>query len=371
MRIARFLVLGLTVVVSAEVTARIEDRLRAGTPLMADPSDRDLVIRDEYGIRGRPNARYKKWHLNSFGFRNDAMSAAPEPGCTRVMVLGASESFGLYESEGKEYPRQLSSVMNRHGCFEVVNAAIAGITVRTIGSFWEHWASRFRPAVVVVYPTPAFYLANARPAESPVPGPVKESVETPVRWWQPRIRDRALDVLVVPPALQRLRVQRWLEDARRGRPSSWMFETLPQERLDDFLHDTESLLCKVAATGARPIVMTHANAFHDPPRPEEHGALEAWNNFTPRATSSVLLQFEREAAKGVRELGAAHGISVVDAARHMYGRREWFARDYFHFTDDGARAVAELIAAELVKEPQSPEVRTAHTCETRALHAVQ
>ena len=156
----RWLALGLTVLVSAEVTSRIEDRLRLGTSLTAAPSDEDLVVRDQFGMRGRPNARFKKWRLNSSGFRSAETTLEPEPDCERVMVLGASESFGLYESDGKEYPAQLSVMLNRHGCYEVINAAVAGMTVRTIGSFWDNWASRFRPATVVIYPTPAFYLAD-------------------------------------------------------------------------------------------------------------------------------------------------------------------------------------------------------------------
>jgi hypothetical protein len=360
----------VTAVVSAEVTARIEDRIRVDVALLAAPSDEDLVVHDEFGIRGRPNARYKKWRLNAFGFRSGEMSLEPRPGCERIMVLGASESFGYYESEGKEYPAQLAELLGRRSCYEVINAAIVGMTVRTIGSFWDHWASRFRPDTVVIYPTPAFYLGDVRPAETRLPGPVARPIDSPIRWWTPRILDRARDVIQFPAFIQRQRVRRWLEEARAGRPSGWLFDKVPDQRLRDFVGDVELLACKVAASGARPVVVTHANGYHRPPQPDERDALEAWTAFTPRATSAVLLEFERAAARGLIESFARRGMVVVDAAERMYGRREWFGGDLVHFSDEGAGVLADLIATELLREPRTEPSGSGRACSERA-HAVQ
>ena len=167
----------LTVVASAELTARVEDYLRLGVPLTALPNrERDLVLHDAIGIRGRPNGVYKKWHLNSFGFRGPEVLRAPAPGCTRILVLGASETFGFYESDRKEYPAQLEATLDRHGCYEVLNAAVAGLTVRGLERLWTGWGSQFGARVVVVYPTPGFYLANSPPD---YPGPPPASAPRP------------------------------------------------------------------------------------------------------------------------------------------------------------------------------------------------
>jgi hypothetical protein len=362
--------LALTVLLSTELTARIEDRIRLGVPVLAAPSDEDLIVHDEAGVHGRPNARYKKWRLNSFGFRNGEMSVEPKPGCRRVMVLGASETFGYYESEGKEYPAQLATLLSRHGCYEVVNAAIVGMTVRTIGSFWDNWGSRFRPDTVVIYPTPAFYLGDVRPADIRLPGPVTKPIEKPVRWWTPRTLDRARDVIQVPAFLQRRRVSKWLEESRAGRPSGWLFEVVPEQRLRDLVSDVDLLACKVSATGARPVVVTHANGFHMPPQPDERDALEAWNAFTPRATASVLLQFERAAARELTESLVRHGIAVIDAGERMRGRREWFGGDLVHFSDEGASVVANLIADHLLRSPAKAS-HSARGCRAEPERALQ
>src|SRR5262245_65881480 len=79
----------------------------------------------------------------------------------RVMVLGASETFGIYESDQKEFPAQVAGLLRAKGGspkVEVINAAIVGMTVRSMIPYWRNWASQFRPKIVVVYPSPLFYL---------------------------------------------------------------------------------------------------------------------------------------------------------------------------------------------------------------------
>src|SRR5579863_4890133 len=96
-----------TFLAAAEVTVRVDQWLRWGTPLLSVPDKSALEIQDSLGTRGRPGGQFQKWHLNRYGFRNADMTFAPQPGCTRIALLGASETFGYYESEGKEFPTQL------------------------------------------------------------------------------------------------------------------------------------------------------------------------------------------------------------------------------------------------------------------------
>lgn len=340
--------------VAAELTARIEDRIRLGYPLNAVPSEADLRLTDEHGTRGRPYGRFKKWQLNEFGFRGPAMTMAPAPGCARVMVLGASETFGLYESDGMEYPAQLARRLNQPscGCFEVVNTAMVGLTVRSMHGLWDRWLARFAPDIVVIYPTPAFYLAARSPGESaraaearPRPQPAAAPPGEP--WWTPRLLQRAQDRIDFPEFIQRRREQQWLADARAGQPAGWLFESVPQDRLDELLADVDALAEAVARAGARPILVTHATGFHTPPRDEERDALAAWNGHEPRATPEAMLAFEDAAADGMRALAARRGIALVDAHAQLHGTRG-FAPDFIHFNDDGAADMARLIAAPIL-----------------------
>ncbi len=325
---------------AAEVAARVEDRLRLGVELFAVPDhDRDLILHDAIAVRGRPNGRFKKWALNNFGFRNAEMAKDPPEECVRVMVLGASESFGLYESQGKEYPAQLQGIL-RSGCYEVVNAAITGLTVRAIIQLWNRWGSEFAPDVVVVYPTPAFYLAN-NPPDDPRPpsGPVPAGPPP----WTLRLIDRARDVIDMPAFIQRRRVARTLAGKRRNEPG-WSFDSVPEERTRRFEEDLRTLVQSVQRSGARIVLLTHATGFGSPPKAAEQDALTAWLQFCPRASAEILLQFEAVAATSTKHVASQETASVVDVASKMNGHGEWFAEDYLHFNDAGAGVIAGLVA---------------------------
>lgn len=106
----------LTVLVSAELTARVEDRIRLEVPLFGEPDrTRDLVLQTDEGVRGKPGGRFKKWRLNEFGFRSGAMTSAPPRNCTRIVTLGASETFGLYEADEHEFPVELQRILGPSG----------------------------------------------------------------------------------------------------------------------------------------------------------------------------------------------------------------------------------------------------------------
>jgi lysophospholipase L1-like esterase len=342
----------------AEVTARVEDRLRLGVPVFSTPDrERDLVYHDAIAIRGKPNGRYKQWRLNQFGFRNGEMTVAPREGCTRIMALGASETFGLNESPGMEYPAQLAKVLGRDDeCYEVINAAIAGLTLRGIIPLWNGWGARFRPDVVMVYPTPAFYLGERSP-KSPGPPPATPRAAPP--WWSSRMLDRARDRIEYPDIIQHYRVRRGLAAATAAQPPAWFFQNVPADRLAQFRNDLQELVGEIIARGAYPLLLTHATAFHNPPRPDETAALDAWRALGPKPTAQVLLDFEDASRRTALLVSEQMGVAVVDVAGHMNGRREWFADDYLHFNERGAGVVAELIA-ERISASDIPQVRERH-----------
>src|SRR5687768_9139130 len=96
-----------------ELACRVEDWVRYRTPIDSPfTSQTDLVMHGPDGAHGRPNARYQKWVMNGLGMRGPAATVERAPGVARVVTVGASETFGLYESPGREYPRQLEDTLN-------------------------------------------------------------------------------------------------------------------------------------------------------------------------------------------------------------------------------------------------------------------
>lgn len=326
------------------MTARAEDLIRRGVPLLSTPDrTRDLVVHDALGIRGRPNGRYGRWQLNSAGFRGPEIARRPLPDCHRIMVLGASESFGLYESEGREYPAQLRSLLDGANCYEVINASLFGLTLPGITRVWESWVRQFGSQTVIVYPTPAFYLAE-RPPEAPGAPPLSDAVSP---WWTPRLLGRAVDLIEFPEIIQRRRVSSEVTALEASHDPAWFYDTVPQDRVALFERDLDALVSAIAAAGAAPLLVTHATGFQRPPSASQLDRLVAWQLLMRKPRGRVLLEFEDAARQATLRVAARHGLKAVDAAGLMNGRADWFANDLLHFNDEGASVLAAAIAAHL------------------------
>jgi hypothetical protein len=347
------LVLSVLFLVSAEMTARLDDWLHAGIPVFSTPDyERDLFLKDEKGTRGRPHGHFKKWRLNAFGFRGPEIAATPTPGCTRIMVLGASETFGLYESDGKEFPAQLADLLGHDGHYEVINAALAGMTVRSMTHYWETWAGQFQPDIVVIYPSPLFYL-NDGFSQAPRP----KSAPPPAQPEAPSMRSRFVfrmkDVFHVPDFIQKWRTERQIDALISGKSEDWFFREVPPDRLEVFAADLTKLTKAIEKRGARPVLLTHALRTATPLRPEDFDDLHGMRVHLPRASEEILAAFERAAVRAVVAQGAKEHVAVIDVAEVMNGRREWFA-DLVHFTDEGAAVIGGLVA----KSIQAGDTRT-------------
>ncbi|TFG62861.1 MAG: hypothetical protein E4H28_07155, partial [Gemmatimonadales bacterium] len=198
---ARLLPLTIVILLSMEVAARAEDWIRYGTDWLSPYREQsEMIVRDADGVHGRRNARFQKWVMNNLGFRGPDVDSIPPPGTLRVVAAGASETFGLYEPEGKEYPRQLEDSLTASlralGCtevnrVEVLNAAMAGMTLPTVTQDVRLRLPRFAPSLVVYYPTPPQYLGDSPPAAArPDSNPAGPSTPDWTRRLHPRILDR-------------------------------------------------------------------------------------------------------------------------------------------------------------------------------------
>ena len=339
----------LVAVVAGEVASRLDDWLFSDTAVLASPDrEFDLVHAEPWGQRGKPHGHYRKWRLNNYGFQGPDIPLRAE---RRVMVLGASETFGLYEKAGNAYPavldRQLASAARSatgsagEPRIEVVNAAIAGMALPSMTTYWEQWASRFRPQTVVVYPSPLFYLDDQLPKSylgTAIPPPPA---------FQSRLLQRLVDQAKQVPLLRRLRARHVIAGKLVGKgPGDLFTSEIPRDRLAAFSADLERLATSIEQRGARPVLVTHAFKTTSPPVPADHAELEYFRIFFPRVTLDGFAAFEAAAREAVIALAGRHGWAVIDAAASLTGRRELFA-DPVHFNDTGSARMAGIIADRL------------------------
>lgn len=351
---ALLLPLGLAVL---ELTVRLEEWVQYRTPLLSPVrSQSDLIMRDEDGAHGRPNVRFRNWEMNALGMRGPAATAAKPANTFRVIAVGASETFGLYESAGHEFPRQLEDSLNQRAArctagaprFEVLNAAMPGMSLPTIEQDIRRRLSRLQADAILIYPTPAGFLDDAPPVAAR-PDSSGATALPATNALRPRALARAREqVKLLLPGF----ALTWLREAeiRRAlasRPAGWRFTAVPHERLALYEQALAASIDAARAIGAVPVVATHANMFMGRAR-EDHEMLVAWSKFYPRADERVIVQFDSAARLSTLAIARDSGAVAVDVADRLTSAPTDAFADFVHFSDGGAALVASTLTPALL-----------------------
>ncbi len=345
-RIGSWILAIVVFVAVLELCARVEDRVVWGAPMVGAYSFDAIFGADSIGWRPRPGGGYRQFSINAYGFRGPEVAPEPGPGTVRVVVLGASESFGQAESPGSEYPRALETTLTRlqddasvH--YEVLNAAIPGMSLPRMHEYFDRWVRRFSPDVAVVYPSPGFYLDDTPPADSIRPR--NGGFTHPEGGFRLRSRLRSALAAFLPDEIETWLKRRGIRRTREQHEPNWPWTTVPEKRLELYETHLEELLRGLQNAGVETFVVTHVSAIDRPLSPEDESLLVGWQRFHPRADGHVILEFEEEANARLRAVAERVGATVVDAAAELDPEATWFS-DHQHFTDLGAGRMATVIA---------------------------
>jgi len=337
-----------------ELCARVDDWVRWRAPLWGHYSYALLQVQDAMGIHSRPNARFEKWRINAHGFRSPETTMAKPEGVVRVMVIGASETFGLYESPGKDYPTQMQEVLDvaAPGRYEVLNAGCAGMTTPRFVDYYPVWLAKFAPDIVVIYPSPSSYVEVDPP-----------ELGVPMRAGSPRHLPETLRLIgktkivlkrFVPARLQTRLREFLLARKTRERPPDWFWQEPPADRPEVYREHIAALIEAIRANGAPQIILaTHATRFPEEREDwtdQDRMLMAAWRKFYPKALANCLLEMEERGNEVVFELGEQYGVSVVDLASAVPAQGEYFG-DFAHFSDKGARKVANALVRQILRSP--------------------
>ena len=325
--------------VTLEVCARLDDWLTHGAPLLGSYNISQIYTYDQMGMRGKPGASYLKWKLNSLGYRGPELRGDR----FRIMCIGSSETFGLYEEENGEYPRQLEAELNRRigrEAVQVANVAYPGMSLgATLRRLPEILAS-VQPRVVTIYPSVAAYidLRAIQPPKEPVVPPQEPNFEL-------RMQSRVETILKqVIPAMVQNELRAW--QIRQASRSMNVLDRIPDENVRRFQADLTALVEQLKSRGIPVVLMTHATRFGKHVAPEERPMLVAWRKFYPMLQEEGFLDMERRMNDAIRSVAAAYGTQLIDLAEKMPSGPDYFA-EFVHFTDRGARTAASIIADEI------------------------
>jgi lysophospholipase L1-like esterase len=327
----------LIALLTLEASARVEDWVRYGAPLFKNYTADSLYRFDSNGKSGKPNARYMKWKLNEQGYRGPALRGD----AYRIVCVGSSETFGQYEAEGQEWPRQLERILaggESNPPVEVVNWAYPGLTIATNNRRLRQTLGQLRPRVVVVYPSFTSYISMARITAAPV---VTTPTESPEFRLTARVQTLLKNAIPTPiqDSIRDLQV-RFTDQNTNAVPR------LPQANVDRFDSDLDSLVAGIQEDGATAVLVTHATRFGASITPDEHRYLVAWRKFFPTLREEGFLDMEQRMNQVVSNVARRQSAPLVDAAARLEPGPKNFV-EFVHFTDEGARALATLVAERL------------------------
>ena len=342
-KICIWLISAILFIATLECAVRIEDWLKWNADFLSNYSSDNLRCSDQYGVHSRFNSSFEKWQINKFGFRGPDIEMAKPDGVQRVICMGASETFGLYEQVDMEYAAQLRSMLytKKPGRFQVINAASLGTSIPKATQHYGLWLSKFNPDLVLYYPSPAFYLDESPPE----PAKLTSGSKAQNNRSQFRIK-RKLEIVIkkqLPETVQLYMKLFIIAREVRKHNDGWVWNSPPSDRLELFRSDLISFVESVRKSGAKPVLMTHAHRFRDNALDSDWYQLIGWRKFYPRASEKCLIEMENAANRIIREIGQIYHLPVIDLDKTVPKGAEYFA-DFSHFTDAGARVVADEMA---------------------------
>ncbi len=351
MQTLRWTLAGMLFLLVMEVCARTDDRIKWQAPFWGTYSRGELSVVDELGYRNRPDSRFEKWTINRHGFRGPDVSMQKPEGKIRIMVLGASETFGLYEQAGMEYPAQLQQELDqmRPGRYEVINAAVPGISPPRLLHLYEHWLRKFETDIAIYYPSPSIYLLR-RP-----PGPI---VLDRIRKVRPKAFESRLMAKTriavkgfLPAGLQTKMRQVVIARAERAHGPDWVFKEPPPDRPPLFHRQLTTLVDALQRDGAQIFLVTHATRITNTISEEERQLLIGWRKLYPHVAETCFLEMETIGNDIIRKVAREAQARLIDIDAKIPKTNDIFA-DHVHFTTKGAAHMARLLADHIVR-PES------------------
>jgi len=334
--------LGLVIfAIVLEVCARVDDVITYGAPFWGTYNDEILLQRDSIGKWGKPGARYAKWQLNSLGYRGPELRV----GSVRILTMGASETFGLYEAPGEEYPRQLERDLNLWAgkdLFQVVNVAFAGETLPTTIVRVPQIVRQIHPSYALIYPDLSSYIwmslrspANNLPAQDASRSGLK--FESRLSGRVENLLKQALPISI-QNELRKISMRREITSRHYV-----ILDRLPEDRFEHFRQDLQALIAALRDYEVEPVLVTHATIFSRPLSESDRISLTHWRKIYPMLKEEGFLDMEKRMNDVIRQTAVEEHLPLIDAEKEMPHGPKYFA-DFVHFTTYGAGVMASILA---------------------------
>jgi hypothetical protein len=332
-------------IVTMEVCARIDDKIRFDARFFGHYSSELLRSIDSEGInRNVPNNQFEKWKINQLGFRSPDIPFIKTKGTVRVICMGASETFGLYEDPGEEWPNQLKDLLDECQRFQVINVSVVGLPLKKYHRYIEKYVLKLEPDIIILFISPFRYGVEVKKFTERQTPPRKEvnnsggvnlrMLPKLVQVVHKRVPEK---VLKWYRSLKLVKQIRSLEYARLD--GNKPLDMVSNESLDTFRTDLEELIQFLHQRKIE-VIMTSYPVLISAENIQDH--LDIFLGFRRNYIELSLLGIIDASLKFnniIREVSIKHGMPFIDNNAAIPKNTRYFA-DNFHYTNEGAKLVA-------------------------------
>jgi lysophospholipase L1-like esterase len=345
-------------ILTVEVSARIDDKIRYDAPFFKHYSPAILRNTDSEGINCNvPNARFEKWKINGLGFPGPETELAKPKGKTRIICMGTSETFGLYESLGQEWPNQLGAILDKYNHFQVINTSVVGLSFKKFRRYIEKYVLRLDPDVVILYIN--FFGYGVGEEKFAKRQTVSKTNNTNEKGWKFLFEDVTSNIRILPklklaikkvlPLNMLKKYQLWnlrrqlhvLESNRLNGKKPLDF--VSEESLLSFRSDLEELV-KFLHDKKIAVILSCYPVLITPENLQEH--LEIFldhRRFYVELSLMGIIDASMRFNQEIEAVANKYKIGYVDGNKVVPQNTNYFA-DNVHYTDEGARLVASSFA---------------------------
>lgn len=306
-----------------------------------------------------PNMTYQKWKINSLGFRGKEIDFEKKEGGIRVVCLGGSETFGFYESEGKEWPSQLGKMLrDKFQTVEVINASVAGLRVRQRKDYVGKYVLPLKPDFMIIfhqrileYVKDTIRGVKGKEGISRRRGKKLKNIEKePITVSAKRVFSKIEDVLMrcLPEGLITKYRLRKLRRRIRHKEKKHLIHKEPMNEVPDnivfeYEKDLKSFIQYLKENHIVPILSTFP-ALVTPFNRDiyEEILLAARLIFCIELSEDGILHTLRVLNDTIRKVAKEDNLILIDNEKLIPKTREYFG-DNFHYTDKGAELLAKNV----------------------------
>jgi len=316
-----------------------------------------LLEKDSNGIlRNVPNVKYKKWEINSLGFRGKEIDLRKKEGLIRIVCLGLSETFGVYESKDKEWPSQLREMLgDQFPNVEVINVSVAAQKLMKRKDYVREYVLPLKPDIMV----------TVQGSLLPIMDFIRELEDRPLKEKNRRktgkrvfLRFREATRKCLPKWLV-TRLSLWeLRRAVRKKEKKHLIngkllDRVPEKFILEFENHIRSFIHFLRENHIVPVVLTFPYLLTASNKELYKDIMLAARRLCVVLSEEGIVDASESLSDITMRIAEEENVAYTDNHRLIPKTLEYFV-DYSHYTDKGAEFIAKnvydlLIRRELIK----------------------